>query len=359
MPVKPLPSHPNLEHLKHQAKDLLKDHAARDAAAAQRLREFHPAFTNATEAAIFAARLKLADAQLAIAREHGFPSWTRLKRSVEKPTPADRLELPHHERIEDGEFRRAVQLIDTGDAPGLREQLQRHPELTRQRVLFEGGNYFRNPALLEFVAENPVRHGKLPPNIAEVAKVILDAGVEQAPLNEALMLVATGRVPRECGVQRAPIDLLCDYGADADNALQAAALHDELDAVKALLGRGAKMTLAIAAALGLREAFEQMLPGASARERHLAMAMAAQFNRVEIMRRLLDAGEDPNGYNPVGAHSHATPVHQAALRGSEEMVRLLVDRGADVNRKDVLWQGTAADWAEHAGHEELGRWLRG
>ena len=53
-----------------------------------------------------------------------------------------------------------------------------HPNLTRKRVVFEGGNYFRNPSLLEFVAENPVRHGKLPKNIVEVTKVILDAGVE-------------------------------------------------------------------------------------------------------------------------------------------------------------------------------------
>jgi len=30
MPVKRLPSNPNLSHLKHQAKDLLKAHAARD-----------------------------------------------------------------------------------------------------------------------------------------------------------------------------------------------------------------------------------------------------------------------------------------------------------------------------------------
>jgi peptide-methionine (S)-S-oxide reductase len=70
-----------------------------------------------------------------------------------------------------------------------------------QHVVFEGGNYFHNPTLLEFAAENPVRHGKLPRNILEVAKVILEAGVEQSALNETLLLVATGRVPRECDVQ--------------------------------------------------------------------------------------------------------------------------------------------------------------
>jgi len=43
-----------------------------------------------------------------------------------------------------------------------------HPKLAQQRVVFEGENYFRNPTLLEFVAENPVRRGALPPNIVEV-----------------------------------------------------------------------------------------------------------------------------------------------------------------------------------------------
>ncbi len=55
MPVRRLPSHPNLDHLKHQAKDLLKARAAGDRAAAQRIREFHPRFTRATDAEIFGA----------------------------------------------------------------------------------------------------------------------------------------------------------------------------------------------------------------------------------------------------------------------------------------------------------------
>ena len=175
MPVRRLPSNPNLAHLKYQAKDLLKAHAARNPEVAQRLREFHPRFNRATDAAIFDAHLSLSDAQLAIARESGFPSWTRLKRHIENPTLSDRLNLPHQERIEDTTFRRAVDLLDAGDITGLRAHLKQHPDLTHQHVVFEGWNYFRNPTLLEFVAENPVRHGTLPGNILEVAKVILDA----------------------------------------------------------------------------------------------------------------------------------------------------------------------------------------
>src|ERR1051326_7377240 len=177
MPVRVLPPNPNLEHLKYQAKDLMKERASHDAGAAQRIREFHPRFGRAADAEIFAAAFKLSDAQLTIAREAGFPSWTRLKRHIERPTLTDQLNLPHHERIEDAVFRRAVDLIDAGDATGLRTYLTQHPRLQRQHVVFEGGNYFRHPSLLEFIAENPVRHGKLPANIVEVATVILDAGV--------------------------------------------------------------------------------------------------------------------------------------------------------------------------------------
>jgi hypothetical protein len=358
MPVRRLPSNPNLNHLKHQAKDLLRNHAAGIPAAAQTIREFHPRFSRSDDAEILAAKLKLSDAQLTIAREAGFPSWARLKRHIEKPTLSDRLDLPHHERIEDPVFRRAVELLDKGDAAGLRAHLQKYPKLARQRVVFEGGNYFRNPSLLEFIAENPVRHGKLPKNIVDVAKAILGAGVERAALNETLMLVATGSVARESGTQIALIDLLCDHGADPDSAVEAAALHGELQSVEELIQRGARVTLPIAAALGRAEEVRRMLPKSDHEQRHLAFALAAQFNRVEIVRMLLDAGEDPNRYHPVGGHSHTTALHQAAGGGFEEMAQLLVERGARLDLKDVLWHGTPADWARYSGNKEMESYLQ-
>lgn len=358
MPVRPLPSHPNLDHLKHQAKDLLKDHTTRTPDAAQRLREFHPGFARATDSEIFAACLRLSDAQLAIAREHGFPSWTRLKRHIEQPTLADRLDLPHQQRIEDDPFRRAVDLLDAGDASALRAHLKKHPHLAQQRVHFEGGNYFRNPTLLEFVAENPVRHGTLPPNIVEIAKIILDAGADESSKDDALMLVATGCVPRERGVQLPLIDLLCDCGANPNTAAHPAALHGEFQALNALLKRGARIDLPIAAALGHLEDAQRLLPSATAHDRHLALSLAADFGHVEVVRLLLDAGEDPNRYNPVGGHSHTTPLHQAAARGHADVVRLLLQHGARTDIKDILWNATPAGWAQHAGHPEIAALLQ-
>ena len=73
---------------------------------------------------------------------------------------------------------------------------------------------------------------------------------------------------------------------------------------------------------------------------------------------LLDAGEDPNRYNPVGGHSHSTPLHQAAAAGNKEMVRLLVERGVRLDMKDILWHGTPAGWAAHEGKSEIEQYLR-
>lgn len=358
MPVKPLPPNPDLNHLKYQAKDLRKAHAARDRAAAQRLREFHPKLHHASDEEIFSTKLSLSDAQLAIARERGFPSWARLKRRVENPKPADRLDLPHHERIDDANFRRAVDLIDAGDVAGLREHLQKHPKLSRQHVVFEGMNYFHNPSLLEFVAENPIRRGKLPANIVEVARVILEAGVERKSLQDALALAATGSVPQECGVQQGLIELFCDYGADPQTELHAAALHGSLGAVETLLARGAKLDMPVAAALNRIDDVRRMLPAASTEDRHLTFAMAAQYGRIEMVRLLLDAGEDPNRYNPIHGHSHSTPLHQVAGYGPMELVKLLVERGARPDIKDIMWQGTPADWARHMGRTEIEKYLR-
>jgi hypothetical protein len=254
-------------------------------------------------------------------------------------------------------FQRAVELLDAGDAEGLRAHLQAHPGLVTQRVKLEPG-YFENPTLLAFCAENPIRHGRLPAGIVEVTRVILEAGPEPGTLHFTLALVCSGRVARECGVQGALIDLLCDFGADPNHSLQAAVAHGEFAAVDALLRRGATLDLPTAAALGLVDEARAMLSGASPESRHKALAFAAQHGRVETLRLLLDAGEDPNRFNPPNCHAHSTPLHQAVCYGHVETVRLLVERGARVDVEDRLHGGTALDWAEHCGQKEVEAYLR-
>lgn len=71
-----LPVRPNLDHLKHQAKDLLRDIRRGDPSAVEEFNQHHPKPVAADKA-------KLADAQLALARSYQAPSWPRLVQCCE------------------------------------------------------------------------------------------------------------------------------------------------------------------------------------------------------------------------------------------------------------------------------------
>jgi len=177
-------------------------------------------------------------------------------------------------------------------------------------------------------------------------------------LNSALDLAASSAAAHQSGVQIALIDVLIEYGADPNAALISPLLYAEFDAVNRLLMRGAEVTLVAAAALG-RVADVRRFVGASGdEERRLALSLAAQHGRTEAVRALLEAGVKPNGFTPPQGHSHATPLHQAALAGHARVVELLIGAGADTSVRDVLFNGTAADWAQHNGHHELAALLR-
>jgi hypothetical protein len=66
-----LPVRPDLDQLKHQAKDLLRRIRLRDPATIAELNKYHPKHVEARDA-------KLADAQVALARSYGVASWPRL-----------------------------------------------------------------------------------------------------------------------------------------------------------------------------------------------------------------------------------------------------------------------------------------
>ncbi|MGL4287781.1 MAG: hypothetical protein ACRCVA_15650, partial [Phreatobacter sp.] len=73
----------NLDHLKKQAKELIRLHRAGDAGAMARFRQGLPAAAGLGDAAISDLGLRLHDAQSCLAREHGFLSWSDLKGYVE------------------------------------------------------------------------------------------------------------------------------------------------------------------------------------------------------------------------------------------------------------------------------------
>ncbi len=67
---------------------------------------------------------------------------------------------------------------------------------------------------------------------------------------------------------------------------------------------------------------------------------AALNGSVEIARMLIDAGADVN----VQTNGGRTPLHWAARRGEVEIARMLIDAGADVNVQDE-WGKTSLHYA--------------
>ena len=105
-----LPHKPNLEYLKKQAKDLLRDFEQHQPAAIERFRSF----------ASGSGAPKLADAQHVIARDYGFASWPKLKEHVEALT----RELQPKEKL--------AAAVRASDADRVARALEEHPELKAQ-----------------------------------------------------------------------------------------------------------------------------------------------------------------------------------------------------------------------------------
>jgi hypothetical protein len=83
VPDKSLPDQLSLEQYKKQAKDLLHSQAQAAPVALDRIARYHPRLHDETPDAIRTAPFRLADAQLVIAREHGFEGWPKFARHIE------------------------------------------------------------------------------------------------------------------------------------------------------------------------------------------------------------------------------------------------------------------------------------
>lgn len=104
----------NLDHLKKQAKALIRLYRAGDAGAVTRFRDGLPAAAGLGDAAISRLGLRLHDAQSCLAREHGFLSWADLKRYAEVQSAAtgERAAL----------VRRWLGLVYSGDVGGTNDR---------------------------------------------------------------------------------------------------------------------------------------------------------------------------------------------------------------------------------------------
>lgn len=77
------PDRLNLDHLKKQAKELIRLYRSRDPAAMARFRGVLPAAAGRSDDELSSLELRLHDAQSCLAREHGFASWPDLKQYLE------------------------------------------------------------------------------------------------------------------------------------------------------------------------------------------------------------------------------------------------------------------------------------
>ena len=261
--------------------------------------------------------------------------------------------------IKDPLFRKAVDAIDIGNLDSLKDLLNKNPSLISKRLDTPTEGYFANPYLIWFVADNPIRNDKLAANIIDITGTLIQYIQQHAPktlqeqIDYTLALVATGRIPRESGLQIELMDMLIDAGAKPGNGIGALA-HGNKEATKHLIKRGGELTLTTAIGLDQVDDVLRLLNKATTTEKQIALIASAFLGRADMIKLLIESGADVNVYIDRGSgfHSHATALHQAVYSGSIESVKLLINAGAYLNAKDRIYDGTPFDWAKYMQKEE-------
>jgi ankyrin repeat protein len=142
--------------------------------------------------------------------------------------------------------------------------------------------------------------------------------------------------------------LLIDAGGSPDSAMVALA-NGNVDAAQHLVDRGADLTLPVAVCLERTDDVNHLVASATNDEKLTALAAAALYGKTNMVKRLLEAGVNPNGFpnSNSGFHSHATPLHHAVSSGAPGSVKLLVEAGANLYVTDKIYNGTPLGWADY------------
>ena len=383
MPSKTLPERPSLTQLKLQAKELQTLHRHKRLPAAARIIANHPRFRDKSTVAVLDRPLKLADAQLVIAREYGFESWASLKHHVE--TEARVAAFTPHPRFND-----AVAAIHAGDVVKLEALLVAHPELVRARTNLDPPyGYFSGATLLHHVAWNPSRKARVPTNIVDIARLLLDRGahVDAVTLGRnggtTMGLIVTSRMASEANASGPLMELLIERGSTVgletsssmipdwgdQNVLDAPLANHAPRAAEKLIELGAKPDVCAAAALGdmtLLTSFfgkdgrlveRPRRRGKVMAERDaigLALLFAYVNKRPDAVDFLL---EKDGNWNMTGVNNGAV-LHRAAWDGDLAMVERLVAKGADLSNRDNPFNSTPLSWAQHNKQREVFDWMR-
>lgn len=361
MPVRHLPSNPSIEHLKQQAKALQRGARANELDAVALVGEFHP-----SASASFPV-FRLADAQLVIARQYGFPSWPKLRAHLGLVARYSRS--PHLQPI--------------GEPLTSREALA--DEFLRLACLTYGADSLtRITRARDLLAEHP--------ELATANVYTMAAAGEAAALAERL-----SREPRLANAQGGP------YAWEPLLYLAYSRLDDDpptrssLEAARVLLAHGADPNAGYLWE-GLPSPFTA-LTGAFG-EGEGGHSQPPHQHSLALARLLLEAGADPNdsqtlynrhfrpnddhlalllayglGKGPggswharLGSQIHAPDILLqdqliwAARNNYPDRVRLLLQHGVDVDglgsRHPVVHGRTALDVAEFNGHAEVAALLR-
>jgi hypothetical protein len=300
--------------------------------------------------------------------------------------------MPDSESL-DAVFRMAVSAIDAGDAVELARLLAAYPRLVSDRLDAPGAwlrevvgdaldRFFNAPYLLWFLAEDPVRNPELPENVAQLARTIIHAAKREGvaslkdQLDYTLHLAVCSPVGRDSGRQLELIDVLIDSGASMERRTRQAGgvavqalISGNIGAAEHLIQRGAILTLPAAVCLSRWEDFAYLARTATARDKQVALSLAALNGKARGLALLIGIGVDLNAY-ATGFYTHATPLHHAVCSGSLDAVKVLVEAGASLATQDTAWDGTPLGWAEYylgesegkargAQYAEIATYLRG
>jgi ankyrin repeat protein len=383
-PASRLPARPSPEHLRKQAKDLLRLARAGDPAALDRLRGVIPRLGDPA----------LADAQFVVAREYGFENWAALAQHVERvnPTAAATGRPP----IRPVELRSSVtiQLPDGGSAPSdtvwemflathagdlarVKALVARYPGLARHEYNYTPPIHFAaregHAPLVRFLLEHgadaayqsyPFQDSLL--TIAEdrehaaVARVIREHLGTRFAITDGMAAILDAA--RQGDLSRVEAELRHDRSLSRGSneigmtPLHAAANNGHIDVVRALLDAGADVNALmgdgyrpIHAALMPRGRDPRPSPQASAAIADVLLQRGSDYSIVTALLRgdrefAIDAlRRDPSLANFEDT-CHRRPISIAAHRDDVEMVKLLLDHGADPNlpeegapRGHALW----------------------
>lgn len=309
MSARILPTQPDLDQLRIQAKELKQAADRGDPEAIARIRTVSD-------------DVSLSSAQLALAREYGFPSWPRLNTEVQR-----------------------LAAIQRGDVEALLELVRANPFLATEPI--RAGSMREPLAPLDYIGIGRLHSTWNHDRAGDLTRVMLTTSTD---LDSALITAASHREPqmvRTLIESGANLEATGPAAPGSGTALAHAVHYGIVEAVDLLVAAGAVIhDLVEAAGVGNIDDF---LPAPSP-ERVLALRAAAVCERLDVIDALLDSGIDVDSeFTTMTESRGATALHCAAYAGKARSVAHLLDRGADPDRR--IADETALQWcrARHTG----------